>query len=278
MIKLAVFDNHRMAQAFVDYLVLHEILAVTHRTEGGVEILLKQKDDLARAQSELDRFMQDPLHRRYQAASWHTGDAGHAGLTYGDSVGGLKQQFLSQVGPFGVLILLICVGLYALSLLGWRDQLFQLLHFPATMAQQLEVWRFVTPAVLHFSEIHLLFNLLWWWLLGGVIERQLGSRKLLLLFLLSAVISNSAQALLVDPYFLGLSGVVYALMGYLWWRDWLDPQEGIGMPKAYVGLMLLWMLFGFLDLFGPPMANMAHLFGLIVGCTQAFFEVKVLRR
>ena len=43
------------------------------------------------------------------------------------------------------------------------------------------------PILLHFTVLHLLFNLLWWWYLGGMIERHSGSGKLLLLMLVAGV-------------------------------------------------------------------------------------------
>lgn len=31
-----------------------------------------------------------------------------------------------------------------------------------------EFWRYFTHALMHFSLMHILFNLLWWWYLGAV--------------------------------------------------------------------------------------------------------------
>lgn len=33
-----------------------------------------------------------------------------------------------------------------------------------------EFWRYFTHALMHFSLMHILFNLLWWWYLGGAVE------------------------------------------------------------------------------------------------------------
>src|SRR5690606_35190828 len=56
-----------------------------------------------------------------------------------------------------------------------------------------QVWRLVTPIFLHFSLIHILFNMMWLYTLGGMIEYVRGSRKLLLQILLYAVAGNVLQ-------------------------------------------------------------------------------------
>ena len=40
-------------------------------------------------------------------------------------------------------------------------------------------------ALLHFSLLHILFNLMWFWYLGGAVEKRLGSGKLLVIALIS---------------------------------------------------------------------------------------------
>ena len=79
---------------------------------------------------------------------------------------------------------------------------------------QFDVWRYFTHALMHFSVMHILFNLLWWWYLGGAVEKRLGSGKLIVITLISALLSGYVQHKFSGPWFGGLSGVVYALMGY----------------------------------------------------------------
>ena len=97
---------------------------------------------------------------------------------------------------------------------------------------------------------------------------------MLLLFLVAALIPNIGQFLLSGPNFGGLSGVVYALVGYIWWTGWLAPAQGIHLPKPYVGFMLVWLVLGFFPIFGLNVANAAHVLGLMVGCGQAFLDHK----
>lgn len=54
---------------------------------------------------------------------------------------------------------------------------------------------------------------------GGQIEQRLGSGKLLILLLVGAALPNIAEFFASGPLFGGLSGVVYALLGYCWLRS-----------------------------------------------------------
>jgi membrane associated rhomboid family serine protease len=59
---------------------------------------------------------------------------------------------------------------------------------------------------MHFSLMHILFNLLWWWYLGGAVEKRLGSGKLIVITVISALLSGYVQHKFSGPWFGGLSG------------------------------------------------------------------------
>ncbi len=143
-------------------------------------------------------------------------------------------------------------------------------------------WRLITPIFLHFGWMHLVFNLMWTWVLGEVIERQQGSLRLLLLVLFAALVSNSAQFLINgSSQFGGLSGVVYAYLGYTWLWDRRHPQAQLGLTPGLVLFMLIWMLFGMTPWsasVGINMANEAHLGGLLAGMAFALLPWKTLKR
>jgi len=85
------------------------------------------------------------------------------------------------------------------------------------------------------------------------------------LVLISAVFSNAAQYVVAqNPYFGGMSGVLYALFGYVWVRGRLDPTMGIAIPRSTVIVLIAWLMLGFANVLGP-VANYAHLGGLVVG-------------
>lgn len=132
-----------------------------------------------------------------------------------------------------------------------------------------QVWRLFTPAFMHFNLPHILFNLLWVWVVGRRIESYLGWPVLLGLFLFSALASNIAQFWVSGPMFGGMSGFVFALLGFAWLWDRLRPAQLIGMPPALMGFMMFWLVLGFtgtLEILGlGSVANTAHLAGLIAG-------------
>jgi GlpG protein len=136
-------------------------------------------------------------------------------------------------------------------------------------------WRLITPIFIHFGWMHLVFNLLWVWVLGEMIEKNHGSLRLVLLVVFAALISNSAQFLFNgSSQFGGLSGVIYAYLGYIWLWDRRHPDEALGLSNGLVIFMLGWMLLGmtsFSSSLGLNMANEAHLGGLLAGLAFALW-------
>ena len=137
-----------------------------------------------------------------------------------------------------------------------------------------QYWRLLTPIFIHFGWLHITFNSLWLWELGALIEQRMGSVLLLLLVLGSGVGSNIAQYLYTGPsLFGGMSGVVYALLGFCWVYNILLPQRGLGVPRGIVAFMIGWLVFcmvGATEMLGfGSIANAAHVGGLVLGCLCA---------
>jgi GlpG protein len=135
-----------------------------------------------------------------------------------------------------------------------------------------EVWRLVTPIFLHLGPWHLLFNMALFYRLGGMIEGKRGSLRFGLLVLLSALLSNFAQFYipsLANPLraydgFAGMSGVVYALFGYIWMKSRYEPAAELYIHPNTVVLLLLWLAACSLGFIGG-IANWAHGMGLVIG-------------
>jgi GlpG protein len=137
-------------------------------------------------------------------------------------------------------------------------------------------WRLVTPIFLHGDVLHLLFNMIMFHIFARTIETQQGAARLGLLILLIALPSNAAQGLAPStwgtlsggPFFLGMSGVVYGLMGYLWMKTVYDSGSGLFVSAGTVVFLLGWMticLTGVLEDILGPIANLAHVCGLLAG-------------
>jgi GlpG protein len=94
---------------------------------------------------------------------------------------------------------------------------------------------------------------------------------------LTAALSNVAQYVMKGPAFGGMSGVLYALIAYIWIRGRFDPTLGFVLNRGTVVALLVWLLLGFTGSLGP-VANYAHLGGLIAGSLLGGLAVLAARR
>ncbi len=192
--------------------------------------------------------------------------------------------------PFVVSLIIACALVALFTGLGGGGPLLRALVFADpfqvvddTFAQRLEAitfnlenyqwWRFFTPAILHFSVLHIVFNMLWLWYLGAMVEIKQGRLRMVMLFALTALVSNAAQYLQTGPLFGGMSGVVYGLVGYCWLWDKRHPSI-FKLPDALMGFMLVWLVLGYVGVMESlpgvgAMANTAHLVGLVTGTLLA---------
>ncbi|MFA6118404.1 MAG: rhomboid family intramembrane serine protease [Parachlamydiales bacterium] len=146
-----------------------------------------------------------------------------------------------------------------------------------------QVWRLFTPVLLHAGFLHIIFNMIWFWYLGKQIEPRLGALRYLLLIIIVAIVSNTFQYLMGGPYFLGLSGVITGMFGYVFIRQKIAPWEGYTIPNIlfyffaiYIFMLALLDLSSFLfqifkpELnFNPGIANTAHIVGAVTGMILA---------
>lgn len=173
-------------------------------------------------------------------------------------------------------------GFYTL-LLNQLPLLPSLASYPVfSSIKQGEIWRLVTPALLHGNFIHLFFNMLCLWVLGQQVEERLGRLRYILLTLLFAIITNTAQYLMTGPLFVGYSGIIAGLIGFIWMRQKNAPWEGYNLSRTaasffmvFIGVMLAWQIFSFivhrfqinflLNVASTNIANTAHIAGILCG-------------
>ncbi len=265
---LAEITNPRAAQGFCDYLKTQKIDVQLVAGEAQSVAIFVAEADFSLAQTLWHEFVKNPEQEKYLSASWYVGN-NDSGLSYAGKPLNITKQFISLDWLIQS-VTIIAVVLYIAFILGGFEFLFNMLQF-----QPDNPINWLTPALIHFSAAHIIFNLMWWMHLGNKITKNLGKMTLILLFLISAVISNWSQYLVTGPSFGGLSGVVYALLGFCWIYGYLKPQSAIDLPKPIVGFMLGWMLLGFADVLFINMANWAHLAGLLSGTCYAFLLVKL---
>ncbi|MEE4407995.1 MULTISPECIES: rhomboid family intramembrane serine protease GlpG [unclassified Serratia (in: enterobacteria)] len=271
MVRVIAVSNPRLAQAFVDYMATQSIELSVHNTGEAAEIWLADDGHLEQVQHELQQFLADPLNRRYQAASWEAGNTGadlhYPGYSY-------LHTLRSQAGPLTLGVMVLCIAVYILMQVMGDDTLMYWLSWPQDSSQYPQLWRWVSHAFLHFSLLHIAFNLLWWWYLGGPLEKRLGTGKLFVLAVVSAFFSGWAQSLFSGALFGGLSGVVYALMGYSWLSGERAPERGLMLPRGLMVFSVLWLVAGYFDILGMSIANAAHVAGLVLGLLMAFWDTR----
>lgn len=275
---LIAFRQQSAAHLLANYLTSQHIAARVEPNDASGEfvVLIIDEEKFSAARDIAESFIHNPSDPKYQQAAWDSGE----NVSLRPSGNGFSLAAIlknARSVPFTSTVLLLCVVVYVLSFLGLFSPIAQhLLMQPlAILAENNEWWRLIGPAFIHFSVLHIVFNVLWWGMLGAKIERTFGISMLCIVFILSATISNVAQALFSVPVqgnlylFGGLSGVVYAVLGFVWWLGWLRPQWGLSLPNSIIGFMLVWLVLGYADILWVNMANAAHTAGLITGCALA---------
>jgi GlpG protein len=146
-----------------------------------------------------------------------------------------------------------------------------------------EVWRIFTPIFLHADIFHLLFNMIWLYVLGKQLEVHLKPLRYLLFIATAAAFTNTVQYLMGGPNFLGFSGVLVAMLTFIWKRQIDAPWEGYQLQRSTFLFMMIF-IFGMLGLqmlsftlevatgstLSTSIANAAHISGALFGVILAF--------
>jgi GlpG protein len=113
---------------------------------------------------------------------------------------------------------------------------------------------------------------------GRMVERWVGTPKFALFVLLLAIGPNLLQGLAPawmqgNPFFGGISGVLYGLFGYVWIRSSINPNLGVSIPfpivLIFVGMIVVGLSGQVPDW---PYADLCHLGGLLIGCAYGFIS------
>lgn len=185
----------------------------------------------------------------------------------------ILDHLKNRSGPFTLGIVAVCVIVFVITGFGNNNAVLWYFWFAPDRIAQGEVWRLISPCLLHFMiaglPLHLLFNMMWWIDLGGAIERYYSWPYLAGLSLLIGVVSNAAEFYVTGNYrFGGMSGIVFGLLGFIYLRGKFDRRFTISVHPSIMNFMLIWLVLGFIAL--PGMANFAHLGGLFGGALLAF--------
>ena len=296
MRQIGSLSDSQQAQVFSDYLVTQGIVAhaeqdgeswiVWVRDENHVESARAQllefqensNDERYRDVTQVARKLRDEEIQRRRQASRHTVDMRHQ-----------WNQPAYRRAPLVMTLIALSVGVSLFTgfdnnrVLGFTDEK-QWLVTQDGMAQirSGQVWRLVTPIFLHNDPFHLVFNMYWLYLLGVQIEARRGALKLGGLVIFAAVFSNLLQYYLGGryPIFMGMSGVVYALLGYIFIKIRYEPNSGFMLSQSTFVLLIVFMFLGFVGFFkllGMDIANWAHAGGLIAGMAISYLPIMIQR-
>ena len=224
----------------------------------------------------------DSMHKRYVLTISRQEDLSRATNIYRHSLGLPALAEPSAEPPQALPLGRVTLVLMVVSTLIWIvfqfklfPQFIDLLYMASRYAEGLEeiakgeVWRLVTPMLLHFNFLHILFNMMCLIQFGSIQENLLGKRAFIAFVLLSSLASNIFQYLASGPGFGGMSGVIFAQIGFLWCHKKCDQNFSHGLPKDVVATAGIWFLLCLSGIFFFRMANVAHGVGAVTGILLA---------
>jgi GlpG protein len=283
--------NEAQARLFSDYLVTKGIRnEVEAESDGTWLIWVREDEQLDAGRTMLEQF------RRFPAAPEFARDAATADEVRRKEAEDEKQwrrrvfnrqRVLPGIRSYraGVLsyaLVVACVLVAVLSNFGKDDTLLRhlFISYPAEGDKTLfpevragEVWRLWSPMIIHFGLPHILFNMMWLFQLGSMIESVHGTNRFAVLIAVFALGSNVLQYLFAGPFFGGMSGVNYGLIGYVWMRGKFDRGSGLHLDKPSVVMAIGWFFLCFTGWMGP-IANYAHAGGLILGMAWGWVSAR----
>jgi GlpG protein len=284
------------ARTFSDYLYVKGIKnQVEAESDGSWAIWIHGEDELETARSLLRSFLSNPndvsVKRQAEKArellDQEQREEEAARKRHFDRDRLFPESGWRAMGPLTLSLIGISVVVYVIcefSNFGELITNYLLISDPSRLERDLpevregQVWRLLTPIFIHFTLLHIFFNMLWLKDLGSMIERRLGTLLLLLLVVVIGVSSNVAQYYYNYYYtgpviFGGMSGVVYGLFGYVWIRGKFDPDSGLFLHPSTVTMMLIWFGLCFTGII--PIANTVHTVGLVVGVVWGYLAARL---
>ncbi|HEX4638915.1 MAG TPA: rhomboid family intramembrane serine protease [Chthoniobacterales bacterium] len=177
--------------------------------------------------------------------------------------------------PAVITIILLNIGVYLIELhreaLNNPDALHRLgaLDFAAVVSKG-EFWRLFAALFLHYSPVHLIFNLLALYIIGPPLEKIIGTIRFAGCYLIAGVGSTAGVVLLtlakiVRPAILvGASGCIMGIVGV--WAGFLVRHRHTWQARQRLLNILMIIVIQFVfDLLTPQVSTSAHLCGLITG-------------
>jgi membrane associated rhomboid family serine protease len=134
-------------------------------------------------------------------------------------------------------------------------------------------WRLISSAFLHYTVLHIAFNMLALWWFGRALEAALGPLRFTLIYFVSAL-AGSAGALIDQPLAptVGASGAIFGIFGAAFV---LERYHHYVFGGAALTLILLNLVISFTI---PNIALGGHIGGLVGGAASMFVLYNMRRR
>ena len=135
-----------------------------------------------------------------------------------------------------------------------------------------QLWRLLTPALLHGSPTHIFFNMYALLSFGTSLERYFGHGRFVTLYVLGAFAGNVASFLFSDGYSVGASTAVFGLIGAEAVFLYQNRKMLAGQFRSAIGNVLFVIAIN-LFLVGslPGIDNWGHIGGLVGGLMFTWF-------
>ena len=270
MLRVGEADNKKKVKAFCAYLASQDIQSDCVEYEGQYELWIERAEQLEMVKKDWASYLDDSSQARFSQRKDHRAEKAASRKLKSSYRKNFKRQYNSKW--LTITLMTISVVVYGVLQTPERGLVLSkmLLYAPMGIMGLLVTspWQLVTPIFLHFSILHIVFNMYWLYVLGGLIETKEKNWKYGFLIFFAAVFSNLIQYWVSGPAFGGMSGVVYALFAYIWLSSRLNPMSGYWVRRDLVVWMLGWFVLCFTGFLGP-VANFAHLGGLLMGALFA---------
>ena len=299
MRSIGEIPNEADAKRFGDYLYANGIASDVDEDEGTWTVWIHDDEQITKAEEELSVFLKNSDNQRYAKGAKEAGklreqeakDNERATKRQIDVRTQLSRQDTGATPYLTFFMIGLCVLAAFFTKVGTAQEATaqwtiteyvvdggMIRWMPGLPeAKSGHIWRVITPIFLHFGFMHVIFNLYWLHFLGGGLEGRLGSLKFALFILFTAALSNIGQYIVGgSPSFGGMSGVNYALFGYIWIRGGRDPSFGLQLDQSTITILLIWFAICFTGLVGN-IANTAHTMGLVIGAAWGWLAARRAR-
>ena len=172
-------------------------------------------------------------------------------------------------GIIGITVLVYILQMASLSLFGvdYPQELF--LKYNELILQG-ELWRLITPILIHASILHIGMNMYALLILGPVVERTYGKLRFLELYLMAGLLGNTFSFFFTQEPSLGASTAIFGLISaqavYIYRNRVYYGKQARPMLMNILFIILLNVLIGFI----PGIDYWGHLGGLLGGLIFAW--------